>query len=239
MIGQRRKRSGRVLKNPRFPIDSIEPVKSTRTPEALERQVQRIHALLERPDAEVTWNDHIPDPDNPSQLRQLDVTIREHGKFTIIECRVWRKAQGVKWIEELMGRRESLHADTVIAVSDAGFTRGARKKAEKHGVLLRDLYKLTPEEIATWGHKLALTIYYYEYSDLTLSLGFTEESISKLDMAVLKAQLQSHPILQSAFNAAERNLDSLNLLARGDRRVIGFGISLRPEAIELGGRSVV
>ncbi len=210
-----------------------------RTPEALERQIQRIHALLERPDSEVTWNDHIPDPDNPSQLRQLDVTIREQGKFTIIECRLWRKAQGVKWIEELMGRRESLHADTVIAVSEAGFTSGARKKAEKHGVLLRDLYQLTPEEIASWGRELALTIYYYEYSDLTLSLGFTDESIPKLDMAVLKAQLQSHPILQSAFDAAEQNLDSLKLLARGDRRNVGFGVRLRPVSVELGGCPVV
>jgi hypothetical protein len=41
------------------------------TPETLERQVHRIHELLERSHDNVTWNDHIPDPDNPSQLRQI------------------------------------------------------------------------------------------------------------------------------------------------------------------------
>jgi hypothetical protein len=35
------------------------------TPEALERQVSRIHELLERSHEVVRWNDHIPDPDNP------------------------------------------------------------------------------------------------------------------------------------------------------------------------------
>jgi hypothetical protein len=68
---------------------------SIHTPEALERQIRRIHELLEHSDAEVTWNDHVPDPDNPSQLRQIDVTIRWHGKFTIVECRLSRARQDV------------------------------------------------------------------------------------------------------------------------------------------------
>jgi hypothetical protein len=38
------------------------------TPEALERQIHRIHELLECSTDEVTWNDYIPDPDNPSQF---------------------------------------------------------------------------------------------------------------------------------------------------------------------------
>ncbi len=46
------------------------------TPESLERQICRIHELLERSRDDVTWNDHIPDPDNPTQLRQIDVTVR-------------------------------------------------------------------------------------------------------------------------------------------------------------------
>ncbi|MGO9093626.1 MAG: hypothetical protein ACLQGV_00235 [Bryobacteraceae bacterium] len=73
------------------------------TPEALERQVHRIHELLARPGDTVTWNDRIPDPDNPTQLRQIDITIRRDGKLTIIECRLSRSRQNVKWIEELIG----------------------------------------------------------------------------------------------------------------------------------------
>jgi hypothetical protein len=74
------------------------------TPETLERQVHRIHELLERSNDNVTWNDHIPDPDNASQLRQIDVTIRRNGKLTLVECRLSRSRQNVKWIEEMMVR---------------------------------------------------------------------------------------------------------------------------------------
>jgi hypothetical protein len=61
------------------------------TPDALERQVHQIHELLVGSHADVTWNDHIPDPDNPEQLRQVDITIRRHGEFTLIECRSSRR----------------------------------------------------------------------------------------------------------------------------------------------------
>jgi hypothetical protein len=47
-----------------------------------ERQVERIHQLLETEGTIVTWNDHIPDPDNPAQPRQIDVSIRRDGLLT-------------------------------------------------------------------------------------------------------------------------------------------------------------
>jgi hypothetical protein len=106
------------------------------TSEKLERQIHRIHELLEGSNVDVTWNDRIPDPDNPGQLRQIDVTIRRGGKLTVIECRLSRRAQDVKWIEELIGRRQSLGAHTVIAVASAGFTAGARRKPVR-GALTR------------------------------------------------------------------------------------------------------
>jgi hypothetical protein len=46
------------------------------TPDALERLVHRIQELLVRSHSDVTWNDHILDPDNPEQSRQIDITIR-------------------------------------------------------------------------------------------------------------------------------------------------------------------
>jgi hypothetical protein len=44
--------------------------------DAPERQVHRIQELLVRSHSDVTWNDHIPDPDNPEQSRQIDITIQ-------------------------------------------------------------------------------------------------------------------------------------------------------------------
>jgi HJR/Mrr/RecB family endonuclease len=111
--------------------------------DAFEQQIQRIYELLADSGAEVTWNENIPDPDNPSQPRQIDVTIRRAGTLTLIECRQHKSRQDVQWIEELIGRRISLGAQAVIAVSSSGFTAGARAKASKHGVILRDLPELS------------------------------------------------------------------------------------------------
>jgi Restriction endonuclease len=90
-----------------------------------EQEISRIHELLEGDDAEVTWNDRIIDPDNPERLRQIDITVKKQRRLTIVECRIHKNRQDVKWIEEMIGRRESLRADNAIAVSAAGFTKGA------------------------------------------------------------------------------------------------------------------
>ena len=136
-----------------------------------ELQITRIHQLIEQPDAEVTWDDHIPDPDNPEQLRQIDISIKRDGKFTLIECRIHKKRQDVKWIEELIGRRKSLCADAIIAVSASGFTRGAILKAKSHGVILRDIQSLTVQEISNWGKKTKVSITLFKYEQVFMYSG--------------------------------------------------------------------
>ena len=133
----------------------------------LEQQIERIQCLLEQDGAEITWNDHIPDPDNPSQPRQIDISIRRGQSLTIVECRLHKAAQDVMWIEELMGRRISLGADVVIAVSASGFTSTARQKAERYGVILRDFATLSPTEICDWGTKRKFWVHYCEFTAVT------------------------------------------------------------------------
>ena len=123
-----------------------------KTSEKFELQIKRIHDLIEQPGSKVTWDDHIRDPDNPSQTRQIDITIGRDNTLTHIECRFRDKKQDVNWIEELMGRRISLKADAIIAVSAKGFTKGAIAKAKSYGIILRDIISLTEEEIREWGH---------------------------------------------------------------------------------------
>jgi len=135
-----------------------------------ERQIERIHQLLEAEGTEITWNDHIPDPDNPSQPRQLDVAIRRDGLLTVVECRLHKVPQDVTWIEELIGRRISLGADAIIAVSASGFTTTARAKAERYGVILRDVASLSRQEIQNWGRRWKLTISYCEFSKVTCTV---------------------------------------------------------------------
>jgi|GEM_PF-752158 len=148
--------------------------------ERFEKQVSRIHELIEQPGSIVTWNDHIPDPENPAQPRQIDITIRREGILTIIECRIHSEPQDVTWIEALMGRRDSLNADAVIAVSHSGFTKGAILKARKYGVILRDFKTLTEEEIKQWGCKTRLWVSYHNFSSIDLFFLFGSEARSHI-----------------------------------------------------------
>lgn len=135
-----------------------------------ERQIARILRILEAEDARVTWDDRIPDPDNETQLRQIDISILRDAFFTIVECRVHKDPQDVTWIEELMGRRESLGANAAIAVSASGFTSGAMKKAEAKGIILRTLSSLSTEEIKSWGRPVDVQISTYRFLDCAFDL---------------------------------------------------------------------
>jgi hypothetical protein len=186
----------------------------------------------------VTWDDHIPDPDNPSQSRQIDVTIRRDGKLTLVECRHHQSRQDVQWIEGLMGRRVSLGADAAIAVSSSGFTAGALKKAKAQGVITRAMDELTELEIKNWGQRVTLTLYFYEYSDLELSLCFGRESIHRLEQDVVTSQLKSHPAMQSIFNAAAQQLGTVNLLS-GKHGAVNFDLRVELEGFRLSGERVL
>lgn len=142
-----------------------------KTSKDLEQRVQRIHELLEGSGAEVKWDDHVPDPDNPSQMRQIDVSIRRDGLLTLIECRLHGRPQDVMWIEELIGRRASLSASAVVAVSSNGFTDGAKKKAAAYNVALRDFRSLGDDEIRSWGEPKRVWIHYLQFLEIDLSFG--------------------------------------------------------------------
>jgi hypothetical protein len=152
--------------------------------EKFERLVERIIQLLEDDGATVTWDDHVVDPDNTTRLRQVDITIRRNGFVTLVECRLHNVAQDVTWIEELIGRRLSLRADSIIAVSASGFTEGAKKKAEAHGIILRDISSLTEEEVRAWGKTALVATTSFEFEDLTLTLYVDDEATPFTDADV-------------------------------------------------------
>jgi hypothetical protein len=209
--------------------------------DAFEQRIHRIHELIDGTDAGVTWNDRIPDPDNPKRSRQIDVTIRRRDSLTLVECRIHGEPQHVTWIEELIGRKASLKATSVIGVSASGFTEGAVLKAKAHGIFLRDLEQLTTEEVKRWGAIVALTFYYYEFSDLTLDLLFGPDSIPKLDMTVLADEVRTYHGRQSLFNAASDEMERLKLLTLEpeQRKDVRFAIRLRLEGFRLCGEPVV
>ena len=144
-------------------------VKPTSTSDELEKLAVRIHRLIEPTGAIVTWNEHISDPDT-GRLRQIDGIIEREGKTVHIECRDHKAPQDVMWIEELIGRRESLQADVIIAVSLSGFSEPALAKDKAKGIVTRTLSEMTDAEIETWGKSAKLVTIYLEISELEFQL---------------------------------------------------------------------
>ncbi len=144
-----------------------------------ENQIHRITELLERHNSKVILDHKIPDPDNPEQPRQIDIYVEnENGKIHI-ECRDRKSKQDVMWIEELYGRKKSLNADKLIAVSASGFTKGAIKKAKRLSIYLRTLSEITPNEISSWNEPIKFIYCYYLFrlSTITFITTNPEESI--------------------------------------------------------------
>jgi hypothetical protein len=179
-----------------------------------EKKIERIHALIEQEGSEIIWNERIPDPDNPKQKRQIDITIRRGGKTTFIECRLHKEPQDVKWIEELMGRRISLNADAIIAVSSSGFTQGAILKADKYGVFLKDLQKLTDEDTKTWGHSTLVHLNYYKYESVSLHIyvkSLPEKDLD-LDPEHIIQQIQNKGIISELFEHFKKSMNKEKVL---------------------------
>lgn len=135
-----------------------------------EQRVSRIFRLLEESGTEVTWNKLMPDPDRPSRSRQIDVEIRRPGCLVHVECRDRGRTQDVAWIEDLIGRRISLKADMVIAVSSSGFTKTAIAKAERHGIILRKLADVTDDEVMTWGDSSKVSVRFARFLRLEIAI---------------------------------------------------------------------
>jgi hypothetical protein len=208
--------------------------------EAFEQKIHRIHELLERFEAEVTWNDYVVDPDQPTRRRQIDVTIRRAEHLTLVECRLHRSRQNVKWIEELIGRRESLRARAVVAVSCSGFTSGAIAKAKSHGIITRDLRELPDEEVRSWGRTVVLTLYFFAYSDVRVTITFPTGSLPALQMDQLKIELAKHSALISIFNAAASLVGKRLIPAVEDQNLtVTFGARLALDGFRLCGEPVI
>lgn len=177
-----------------------------------ERQIERIHHLIEAEGVEVTWNDKIPDPDNPKQPRQIDVTIRRDGRLALVECRIHKNRQGVKWIEELKGRKD-LNADSVIAVSASGFTKGAIAKSKRLGIILRSLYNLSESEITKWGTETVVEAVFYEFTDAAFIIRLPRSALAG---PITLTNDQGEPIQwRGLFEMAMKTLDNNPDLDKG------------------------
>jgi hypothetical protein len=211
----------------------------TKESDDFEILVSKIHELLEGEDAEVTWNDKISDPDNPIQNRQIDITVRKDNYFNIIECRLHKTKQDVKWIEELIGRRYSLEANNIIGVSSSGFTSGAIKKANRFGVKLYDLTELSEEDIKSWARHIKLSIFFYKYENFSVVLYFDINDIEKINIDNLKNDFENYYGLRSIFSAPNELIDKKDLLLPKNRdKIISFRYRFKIDDLFLSSQKV-
>ncbi len=193
-----------------------------------EHQIRRIHELIEQPGSRVTWDDRIPDPDNPSQQRQIDITVNHENQITLIECRIHNKPQDVKWIEELIGRKLSLRANCVVAVSASGFTEGAIKKARQFGIILRDFISLSREEIISWGKSTKVNLIFYEFSKIAITFlvpfnPFGSSIIDKICHAIEEGDIS----LFDVFNLVSNKLNFKN--SKDKKAILKSELSFKKE----------
>jgi hypothetical protein len=211
----------------------------TKASDEFEIMISRIHELLEGEGASVEWNERIPDPDNPKQMRQVDVLIRKNGLVNLVECRLHKEPQDVKWIEELIGRRISLEASAIAAVSTSGFTSGAVKKAEKYGIILRDLNDLSDAEIKSWARSVEVAVYFYRYEGFKLTFFFDVKDATSINIDQLQKDLRNYFGLRSLFTAQLKQIDDEKLIIEENRgKRFKFRANFFIEGFELCGYKV-
>lgn len=211
----------------------------TKISNEFEQKIARIHELLEGEGTHVEWNEKILDPDNSKRLRQIDVVIRKDGFLSLIECRIHKNKQNVKWIEEMIGRKISLNADAVIAVSSNGFTSGAIKKAARHSIFLRDFLSLSDDEIKFWSRAIRISLFFYRYEEFDIFLYFDHEDLSALSIREIANELKNYYGLCSIFTAPIKIVDGANLIMKENRnKAVRFDVRFKIDGFDLQGKTV-
>lgn len=113
--------------------------------ELLVREIERLlmHAYGVRPEqVQSIWRYRLTGRIS-GETREVDVAILVdigvRRLLFAIECRDWKKRQGVRWIEQLASKSKDIRADRLIAVARAGFTPDAIRLAEAFDIELHTL----------------------------------------------------------------------------------------------------
>jgi hypothetical protein len=131
----------------------------------LEQLIKVLERLLSNGDEEVVIKspDYISDI-HSGEAREVDVSLRRkvgsHDILIILECRKRKSRGDVTWIEQIANKRISVGASKAVAISQTGFTKGAKSKAQVLNVELRTLDQLTLEDINNWF--LASSVYLWK-----------------------------------------------------------------------------
>jgi len=123
--------------------------------------------------AEIKTNIRIKDVDT-GRLRQIDIGIYlSDGPtkfFALVEVRDRVRPIGVRYVEEISAKRQSVCADAAFLVSRSGFTKTALTKAEKLGIRTFSFEEAKDGDWSTWLHCKTITVLQKYYDNVNLTL---------------------------------------------------------------------
>jgi hypothetical protein len=159
----------------------------------LEALVARLEAVLGGTDVEVTSPDSLTDK-GTGEDREVDVSLRgrlgSSSQLVIMECRDRSRVQDVTWIEQVASKRDSVGADTAVAVSSSGFSKGAVKKAKDLRVQLRKVADVDRVDVFSWLGTTGLELLTNRFDVETVALVASEGTPQELVDSVLSAMPQ-------------------------------------------------
>lgn len=122
--------------------------------------------------AEIKSPEFVLDSDTNTR-REVDIGIRFKNSplFIAFECREHKNIQNIQFIEYLIAKKKSINADVLIAVSASSFTKPAKIKAFKNGIIIRNIENISAEDILTLKETSYLEVSYI--SDLTFAFDST------------------------------------------------------------------
>lgn len=156
----------------------------------LKRKGRELELLVKRirehqlPDAAIHSPEFIPDVDT-GHPREVDVGIRVarngNSVFIAVECRDRGSVQAVEWIKQLICKKQSINANVLVAVTSSRFSKPARIKALKHGVILARMTPKLPAELAELASSFFITLRYLAPRIVSVDLQMPEHLNADLD----------------------------------------------------------
>ncbi|MEX2242970.1 MAG: hypothetical protein WD716_03890 [Fimbriimonadaceae bacterium] len=191
-----------------------------------EKLVRRVEAALSGADATVESPGYIGDVDT-GQRRECDCTIKTRvGSVDIlilVECREREETSDVVWIEQLMGKKWSVQANRVLAVTSNPVSKPAMLKAVRHNIEVRVLSDITDEEVASLCKvtKVETEVFSSAYSSCTVDL-FIPGSPTKEQILELADWSRTVDAISAVLRIREtgKEVTTLDIWTQADRSAI-------------------
>lgn len=146
--------------------------KKKKTGRSFEQLVARIQKCV-HDRAEIGENEKLRD-DDTGRLRQIDITIRLSDGPTeflgIVEVRDRSRPVGVRYVEEISGKRRSVKADAAFLVSKSGFTKTALTKAKQLGIRALSYEEAQSADWSNWLQCRTFSVLHRKYDKPIVTL---------------------------------------------------------------------